>query len=81
MLHARIVTAAGSIHYYAPSAAPYDLEVLREHLWRVLKTSSPHDVRLELMMPDAAAVEATTARWLRRVSERGVRVSRIREAA
>ena len=77
MLHARFVTAQGSLHYFAPTATPYDFDVLRDHVRNQLRVPSDIPPRLELTVEDGTLVPA---RWLREVSNSGVRVSRVRSA-
>lgn len=69
MLEAHIASPRGSL-YYAGSAQPYDLEILREHV-RDAVGDRPGDVRLEVIVPDPA-LEPHLSLWLRRVAATGV---------
>jgi hypothetical protein len=71
MLEAHIVSRHGSL-YFAAEATPYDLEILRLHV-AALAPDRAGEVRLDVAVDGAAATPAL-ARWLRRLTEAGVRV-------
>ena len=72
MLEAHIVSPRGSL-YYAGEAHPYDLEMLWQHVHDASAEVDRSDVRLELIVHDDG-VDASVARWIRRVGREGVQV-------